>query len=721
MAGRAVLVEFAKLGFAFGQSDFHRFCNDTPGYPPLQPRESEAALAALVASARAAARLPAAAGSRAVQASGNIEASQAACMMSSQPVPSGAVAPVLGASMPCGAPQPASAPCHMDAWMAMTQKADGASLQGTSCNSSFPQAPNPCVGTAGLRNESISQATSPVAEAFASSFSTIGQGFRPGEARHQAESWQRRAPSGVLGASQTMMPSQSQALANALSWTPQQAPQQVVAVASSGQQAMLPPPLGSVPSQSLGAVWRNADSVPAVPTFTLGLDPPTQSFPAAAAPEQVSSQLLGAGLQAANAAPVGPIALGPDPPTQNLPAVVSPERGLLASQPLLPAEVGVASAPVAGEQHPQRASSPERALAESVAGTAVAIDARSDALHVDFAVSSPLPHGTPGLSTDLVGLGADVQSDAHASSLVSALVETSANGSHHINDALHAPDVGAHAQPDGNLGAELSTVAEQEAADTLESARNAPIARQASIGAEQAASEASESTGALVSPLHVASVGAQEHGASAQQRGDSTDNASAPVEGSSDDASVQPASSSAHPGLGSHRNQSPSVRFPAPLSRRRSVVEAFGEARDVPDSPEESSVVDLRDGADPASAPAQPRVRRLRRVSANEDIRTGASGISEVESSEMRSVETPVAGTASSSSAGPLVSVPESGRSAVAAGSRECAICFDAPVATVFVPCGHASTCVECGDKFKRKPCPICRKKVKIVQRIFLT
>lgn len=53
--------------------------------------------------------------------------------------------------------------------------------------------------------------------------------------------------------------------------------------------------------------------------------------------------------------------------------------------------------------------------------------------------------------------------------------------------------------------------------------------------------------------------------------------------------------------------------------------------------------------------------------------------------------------------------------------SRDCNICLDSQINTVFVPCGHSSCCYQCAQRFYKKPCPICRKKVKIVQRLFLT
>lgn len=55
------------------------------------------------------------------------------------------------------------------------------------------------------------------------------------------------------------------------------------------------------------------------------------------------------------------------------------------------------------------------------------------------------------------------------------------------------------------------------------------------------------------------------------------------------------------------------------------------------------------------------------------------------------------------------------------AGDSECTICMDAPVDTVFVPCGHMAVCHACSKKFLKKPCPMCRKRIKIAQRVFVS
>ncbi|KAG7643526.1 hypothetical protein ISN44_As02g033260 [Arabidopsis suecica] len=50
-----------------------------------------------------------------------------------------------------------------------------------------------------------------------------------------------------------------------------------------------------------------------------------------------------------------------------------------------------------------------------------------------------------------------------------------------------------------------------------------------------------------------------------------------------------------------------------------------------------------------------------------------------------------------------------------------CAICFDAPRDCCFLPCGHCVSCYQCGTKIKRTKgrCPICRKKMMHVKRIY--
>ncbi|EXB59006.1 Putative E3 ubiquitin-protein ligase XBAT35 [Morus notabilis] len=52
---------------------------------------------------------------------------------------------------------------------------------------------------------------------------------------------------------------------------------------------------------------------------------------------------------------------------------------------------------------------------------------------------------------------------------------------------------------------------------------------------------------------------------------------------------------------------------------------------------------------------------------------------------------------------------------------RLCAICFDAPRDCFFLPCGHCVACFACGTRIAEADgtCPICRRKMKKVRRIF--
>jgi len=62
----------------------------------------------------------------------------------------------------------------------------------------------------------------------------------------------------------------------------------------------------------------------------------------------------------------------------------------------------------------------------------------------------------------------------------------------------------------------------------------------------------------------------------------------------------------------------------------------------------------------------------------------------------------------------PIASTPNAG--------KECIICLDQPRECLFTPCGHWACCTKCGEKcMKKKPkqCPICRKKITKVQRVF--
>ncbi|KAJ1452680.1 hypothetical protein M885DRAFT_444615, partial [Pelagophyceae sp. CCMP2097] len=52
---------------------------------------------------------------------------------------------------------------------------------------------------------------------------------------------------------------------------------------------------------------------------------------------------------------------------------------------------------------------------------------------------------------------------------------------------------------------------------------------------------------------------------------------------------------------------------------------------------------------------------------------------------------------------------------------RLCAVCCDANVDTVLIPCGHALFCRSCATRAQRDSdkCPICRQRVIHVQRVY--
>ncbi|KAL5580743.1 hypothetical protein UlMin_013185 [Ulmus minor] len=52
---------------------------------------------------------------------------------------------------------------------------------------------------------------------------------------------------------------------------------------------------------------------------------------------------------------------------------------------------------------------------------------------------------------------------------------------------------------------------------------------------------------------------------------------------------------------------------------------------------------------------------------------------------------------------------------------RNCVICFNSPRDCFFLPCGHCAACVTCGKRIAEEigSCPICRRKMKKVRKIF--
>ncbi|CAK9143995.1 unnamed protein product [Ilex paraguariensis] len=52
-----------------------------------------------------------------------------------------------------------------------------------------------------------------------------------------------------------------------------------------------------------------------------------------------------------------------------------------------------------------------------------------------------------------------------------------------------------------------------------------------------------------------------------------------------------------------------------------------------------------------------------------------------------------------------------------------CVICYDEPRDCFFIPCGHCATCYVCAQRImdgERKACPVCRKFINKVRKLFI-
>lgn len=51
-----------------------------------------------------------------------------------------------------------------------------------------------------------------------------------------------------------------------------------------------------------------------------------------------------------------------------------------------------------------------------------------------------------------------------------------------------------------------------------------------------------------------------------------------------------------------------------------------------------------------------------------------------------------------------------------------CIVCFDGPIETVCVPCGHVALCLECAEVCQEsdaRSCPVCRQNIEQIVRMF--
>ena len=52
-------------------------------------------------------------------------------------------------------------------------------------------------------------------------------------------------------------------------------------------------------------------------------------------------------------------------------------------------------------------------------------------------------------------------------------------------------------------------------------------------------------------------------------------------------------------------------------------------------------------------------------------------------------------------------------------GGRDCAICLTEPSSMLMRPCNHLIACGRCARRLVRQPCPMCRRHVQSVERVF--
>ena len=55
----------------------------------------------------------------------------------------------------------------------------------------------------------------------------------------------------------------------------------------------------------------------------------------------------------------------------------------------------------------------------------------------------------------------------------------------------------------------------------------------------------------------------------------------------------------------------------------------------------------------------------------------------------------------------------------VSGGSRECSICLTEPSVMLMRPCNHVCACQMCSRRLVRHPCPLCRRMVSKVERVY--
>lgn len=63
--------------------------------------------------------------------------------------------------------------------------------------------------------------------------------------------------------------------------------------------------------------------------------------------------------------------------------------------------------------------------------------------------------------------------------------------------------------------------------------------------------------------------------------------------------------------------------------------------------------------------------------------------------------------------------IPEEDDVLEMSSNKACAICLSKKANVAFINCGHMVSCEECANKLKRGKCPICRKKILKILKIY--
>ena len=130
------------------------------------------------------------------------------------------------------------------------------------------------------------------------------------------------------------------------------------------------------------------------------------------------------------------------------------------------------------------------------------------------------------------------------------------------------------------------------------------------------------------------------------------------------------------------------------------------------------SVVSRSSGGDPSSS-SLLRCHKEVAVTSKEQSPSPAEQVAEQE--HLKLAEDNIAIKTAESEAGRMVSEPEPKLQVKVEDSNLCVVCLDDIRSHLLVPCGHHCACMDCAKLLVQKgdPCPICRKQIESIVRVF--